>query len=195
VDRAEFERAILQWWAKTRIPLTLANVALLSNVPRKKCTAWLDAMTGEGVLDVDADDEGNLVYSVRGAPRSSFGPASYDEYDRLQQISAPVARGPGSNAIATYGAPAFKEKNVALAALLPFFLGPIGLLYAAPIAEAILVMIVWAAAFAILAPFLGGAIHLGVAGLGLWYALAHNQKGRRVSLFESKNKPRALPPR
>ena len=49
------------------MPLTRPNLQFVTGVPRAKLDKWLDQLVADGVLDVDADDDGEMVWGVRGA--------------------------------------------------------------------------------------------------------------------------------
>ncbi len=73
-------------WLKTRISLTRAHVQFYTGASRKKLEKWLDQMTVDGVLDVDINSDGDMVWKVIGAHRPADGPATFDELERLERI-------------------------------------------------------------------------------------------------------------
>src|SRR6476659_4939602 len=74
----------------TRMPLTRANVQFVTGVPRAKLGKWLDELVADGVLDVDADDDGEMIWGVRGASRSTTGPTSPAEVKKLGDLRREV---------------------------------------------------------------------------------------------------------
>ena len=93
MTRDEFEHRILSLWMTTRMPLTRANLQFVTGVPRAKLGKWLDALVADGVLDVDADDEGEMVWGVRGAVRATSGPDKPEEVKKLGDLKREVASG------------------------------------------------------------------------------------------------------
>src|SRR5436305_1693264 len=91
-----FEARVLGIWLRSRVPLTLAHVQHLTRASRQKTRKALDAMTVAGLLDVDVADDGEMVWSVRGAERPRSGPETVAELERLDVLAAGVARAPGA---------------------------------------------------------------------------------------------------
>ena len=199
------------------MPLTRANVQFVTGVPRGKLEKWLDELVADGVLDVDADDEGEMVWGVRGAARAQKGPEKPDEVKKLADLKAEVAAsGSGasaSNALVLVGAAALKKagaarslvtagegkKSLIASGLLSFFFGPLGWLYAGSFKEAGVVALVYFLLCAIiphllLAPLLAIAHPLSAA-IGVLYAWKYNQKGERATLLPSDESRPSLPPR
>ena len=90
VKKHEFERRVLDLWMTTRIPMTKAALQYHSGASRRRMTHWLDELVVDGVLDLDSDDAGELVYSVPGADRPRRGPTTFAEAQKLAQLSAEV---------------------------------------------------------------------------------------------------------
>jgi hypothetical protein len=198
MKQQEFEARVLAIWMRSRVPLTLAHVQHLTGAPRDKSKQWLDAMTVAGVMDVDVDDEGEMIWTVRGAERPRSGPETVAELERLEALTAEVAR--SRTALArTAAAPALAlargggdRKSVAGSAVLSLVLGPLGWLYAAPLREAVPGAAVYLGVCALLphvllAPLLGVLAPLSGAA-GLYYAWRHNQTGERTGLFSDRGK-------
>jgi hypothetical protein len=165
VNRSRFESRVLHLWVTTRVPLTRANLAVYTGAPREKVERWLDALCTAGVLDLDADDEGELIYRVRGAARPASGATSIGEIVKREQLEGEVDRltrrsarkrsrddEGGETALARIerqtsalarragAAAALRggggDRSVIASAALSFFLGPLGWLYAAPLKTA-----------------------------------------------------------
>ena len=193
-------------WMTTRMPLTRGNLQFVTGVPRAKLGKWLDQLVADGVLDVDSDDEGELVWGVRGAVRAGTGPQKPEEVKKLADLKSEVA-GSSSLALVKIGAGAAHslvasggegKKSLIASGVLSFFFGPLGWLYAAPLKEAGVVALAYLILCALmphflLAPLLAIAHPLSAA-IGVGYAWRHNQKGERTSLLPADPK-RALPPR
>jgi hypothetical protein len=208
VTRDDFEHRILSLWMTTRMPLTRANLQFVTGVPRAKLEKWLDQLVADGVLDVDSDDEGELVWGVRGAVRAGTGPQKPEDVKKLADLKQEVAARDGSaSALVKFGAGAARSlatsggegnKSLIASGVLSFFFGPLGWLYAAPLKEAGVVALAYIILCALmphflLAPLLAIAHPLSAA-IGVAYAWRHNQKGERTSLLPADPK-RALPPR
>ena len=202
---------MLSLWMTTRMPLTRANLVYVTGAPRAKIEKWLDELVADGVLDVDADDDGEMVWGVRGAARAQKGPDKPEEVKKLADLKAEVAAGSSgasaSNALALMrvGAGAARslattrgdgKKSIVASSVLSFFFGPIGWLYAGSWKEAVPGALVWLILikllphWAILAPLWLTAMAVS-GGIGLLYARKYNDKGERASLFDDT---KALPP-
>lgn len=162
MNQSRFESRVLHLWVTTRVPLTRANLSVYTGAPREKVERWLDALATAGVLDLDSDDEGELVYRVRGAARPTSGATTIGEVVKREQLDDDVAkltrRSGSRRSSASEGALARIERetgalarrattaaalrggggdrSVIASAALSFFLGPLGWLYAAPLKTA-----------------------------------------------------------
>ncbi len=210
MTRDDFEHRLLSLWMTTRMPLTRANLQFVTGVPRAKLEKWLDQLVADGVVDVDADDDGEMVWGVRGAARPATGPQKPEEVKKLADLKREVGGATttaGAAALVKLGAGAAhslvtsggdSRKSLVASGVLSFFFGPLGWLYAAPLKEAGTVAILYLVLCALmphflLAPLLAIAHPLSAA-IGVAYAWRHNQKGERTSLLPPDSK-RALPPR
>src|ERR1700704_713528 len=122
----------------TRMPLTRANVQFVTGVPRAKLEKWLDQLVAESVLDVDADDDGEMVWGVRGAVRAGAGPSKPEEVKKLGDLKREVAGASAAGAataLVKYGGNAARsllttdgenKKSMVASGLLSFFFGPLG---------------------------------------------------------------------
>jgi hypothetical protein len=165
VNREQFESRVLDLWMTTRIPLSRAHVQYHTGVARRQLNKWLDEMVGEGVLEVDVDDEGEMLWQVPGAARPIDGPKSFAELEKHSRIreearrklregrgagrGRPRARDDGDDtlglglALARRASASLEPKSDAdnrksllLSAGLSFF-GPLGWLYAGSLREAL----------------------------------------------------------
>jgi hypothetical protein len=199
MKQKEFESRVLEIWMRSHITLTAAHVQHLAGAPRDKVKRWLDAMTTEGALEADVRDDGEMIWTVRGAQRPASGPETVAELERLERLTAEVHG--ASKALARVSSLAGglavrraggEHKSVAVSGALSLFLGPLGWLYAAPFREAVPAVVVTVAAAALvpaflLTPVLGVIAPLsGVAGI--YYAWRHNQTGERTGLFSDSKK-------
>ena len=200
----EFETAVLRLWTTTRIPLTRVNVQLYTDTPRDRIGRWMNELAVAGIVEVDSDDEGEVLWNVRGAQRSQTGPRTIDEWTRLQRLQREVdeADGPKPRAAASSTASALAraerwsppagappdEKSLVASGLLSFIFGPFGWLYAAPLKDAgvgiLVVTVVSALLPATLAASLLGVVAPLSALAGLVYAQQYNSTGQRRSLID-----------
>src|SRR4051812_822663 len=90
----DFEARLLAIWLRSRVPLTLAHVQHLTGASRSRSKQRLDALTVEGVLDVEVGDDGEMLWAVRGAERPRTGPETIAELERLDALTRDVARAP-----------------------------------------------------------------------------------------------------
>jgi len=181
VNREEFESSVLDLWMSTRIPLSRAHIQYHTGLARQRLNRWLDDLTAEGVLEVEVDDDGEMVWIVPGAERSLTGPRTFAEMGRGRGAGAgatprrrdePRARkrasddddiaalGKGALALAgKSGVPARDaddgrpHKSLALSAGLSL-LGPVGWLYAGSLREAAIGSVIALVAWKILPAFL-----------------------------------------
>jgi hypothetical protein len=199
MKQRDFESRVLEIWVRSRITLTAAHVQHVTGAPRDKVKRWLDAMTTDGALDADVRDDGEMIWSVRGAQRPSSGPETVAEMERLERLTAEVHG--ASKALARVSSIAGgltapgaggEHKSVAVSGALSLLLGPLGWLYAAPLREAVPAVVLTVAAVALvptflLTPVLGVVAPLsGIAGI--YYAWRHNQTGERTGLFSDASK-------
>src|SRR5258708_29763260 len=89
----DFELSLMKLWTTSRVPLTKANLLAYTKVERPKMDGWLDAMVKEGLLEVDSDDDGELLWQVRGASRPQKGLEHVGDVERLEEISHEVKTG------------------------------------------------------------------------------------------------------
>jgi len=186
-----FEEQLLRLWVTTRIPFTRANLQVLTRVPRARLERWLDELTAGEVLDVDAGNDGEMIWRVRGADRPRSGPETVAEKETLERLQGDVSK--VKTALQVAGSlgrlPATRQggKSIVASGVLSFFLGPAGWLYAAPLATAIPATLVYVILCMLLPKFLLLPL-LGVAApisalAGMGYAARHNQHGRRTLLL------------
>jgi hypothetical protein len=207
MNQHDFEHRVIELWMTTRVPLTRANLLYFTKAPRKKLDAWLDAMVRESVIDIDSDDEGETIWSVRGAARPARGVERVEDMAKMQALSKEVrggrggafggleriaARGVVEQALARRGG----EKNVLVAGALGIF-GPLGWIYSAPLKEAIPAAIIYAVLWRVLSwiPFLGMMVvpllALSSILLGMVYAWQYNRNGETTPLFTGdEDRPR-----
>lgn len=197
----DFEAKVLELWTKSRVPLTRANLLAFTKVSRGELDRRLDEMMKGSLIELDSDDDGELLWTVRGSSRPTFGAETIAELDRKEKLSADVDRLTSGAKIALHAAgfrePASGEKKSLIASGgLSFFFGPLGWLYAAPLKEAIPAIAVYMLMGWILPAFLFvyllGLLNAASGLAGVLYAWSYNQEGRRVALLgKARN---ALPP-
>jgi hypothetical protein len=201
VSRASFEQRLLHLWMTSRVPFTRPNLQFYSGLSRAKLERWLDELVGSGVLEVDSDDAGELVWTVVGAQRPANGALLVADVVKLERLKGEVAssralvRRPSTSVPATRAGG--QAKSLVASGALSFFLGPLGWLYAAPLKDAVpavglFVLLSMILPHVLLAPLLGVVLPLSGAA-GVAYAWAHNQRGERTSLADVAR--RKLPPR
>jgi hypothetical protein len=190
--REEFEPRVLELWVKTRIPLTRAHVQYWTGASRRRLNKWLDQLVVEGVLDVDIDNKGDMVWSVIGAARKADGPTSFDELERLEKIRTEAKirvraratdRSSAAAPVESFELELAKKSALTLAdraksALQPkgkgkksllwsgglsLFLGPLGWLYAGSFREAVPA----AAVYLIVASVIPKLLLMPIAGVAL----------------------------
>jgi hypothetical protein len=197
MKQKDFEARVLAIWVRSRIPLTLAHVQHLTGASRAQTKQGLDAMTVAGALDADVADDGEMIWTLRGAERPRSAPETIAEWERLEALTKEVARAPTALAArAAAGAGLTRvtgdQKSVVASGVLSLVLGPLGWLYAAPLREAapgaaVFVGLCSLLPHVLLMPLLGVMAPIsGVAGV--YYAWRHNQTGERTGLFSDRRK-------
>jgi hypothetical protein len=219
VNREQFESRVLDLWMTTRIPLTRAHVQYHTGLPRKQLNKWLDEMVGEGVLECDVDDDGEMLWNVPGAARPIDGPRTFAELEKVGRIReearkklregrsrsrarveedaigiglALARRGPSS----VEPSDSEHRKSLLLSAGLSFF-GPLGWLYAGSLKEAIPAAAIALLVASIVPTFLLMPVLWLVMPLsaltGLVYAWQYNRHGHRTPIFldDKKDKDRS----
>jgi hypothetical protein len=193
VKQAAFDARILELWTKTRLPLTRANVVAVTGVPVKKAEAWLDVMVRDELLEVDSNDDGDLLWTVRGSERPARGLQTVAEVMKMQSLTKELERPADADkkrgSAPVILASAADKKSVVLSGALSFFLGPIGLIYAAPMSVALPAALAWLIAGAIIPSFLlvyiAGVVCPVSSIAGVLYAWGYNRAGKRVRLLSS----------
>lgn len=207
MNQDDFELRLLALWTKTRIPLTRANIQLHTQETRARAEKHLDALTKASVVELDSDDEGNIVYRVRGATRPTSGPETFVELERREALTNDVSamRSAASLALSGSGLSEGKlaatgksfasralatpknGKSVLLSTGLSFFFGPLGWLYAGSFREAIPAAILYVAIVSIVPSFflvwILGVVSAVSALAGLLYAWSYNRTGARAPLI------------
>jgi hypothetical protein len=82
VNREEFESSVIDLWVTTRIPLTRAHLQYHTGLGRQRLNRWLDELIGDGVLECEVDDSGEMLWVIPGAQRSTTGPRTFAELGR-----------------------------------------------------------------------------------------------------------------
>ena len=209
MNREQFESRVLDLWMTTRIPLTRAHVQYRTGVPRKQLNKWLDEMVGEGVLECDVDDDGEMLWNVPGAARPIDGPRTFAELEKLGRIREEAKRklreGRSRSrqrddddplrlglALVRRGSASLDRpesdhrKSLLLSAALSFF-GPLGWLYAGSLKEAIPAAAIALLVAAVVPTFLLMPVLWLVMPLsaltGLVYAWQYNRHGHRTPIF------------
>ena len=190
MNREEFEASLLHLWVTTRVPFTRANLQYATGATRKQIERWSDELVSSGVLDIDSDHDGELIFAVRGAQRPKNGTTSVADVVKVSRLEDEVKRASRALVAVPAAERALRagdgKKSVLASTALSFFLGPIGWLYAAPLKEAIPASVVFVLLAKLLPMFIFGPL-LGIllplsAAAGGAYALVHNQSGGRGSI-------------
>jgi hypothetical protein len=198
MSQQEFEARVLEMWMNTRIPLTRANLMAYTKAPRKRMERWLDEMVAEGVVEFDSDDEGEMVWTVRGAVRPTSGPTTMAEIEKLSSLRAELGHTRTALTLATRASGLTlgrgghgrggDEKSVLASAALSLFFGPFGWLYAAPLREAVpasliyFMLFFWLPVIHVFLFPLVGLVNVVSALAGAAYAMRYNERGERTPL-------------
>ncbi len=210
MNQHEFETAVMRMWTTTRIPLSRVNVQVFTHAPRDRIERWMNELATAGLVELDSDDEGEVLWRVRGAARSTTGPRSIDELERLgrltREVDAETSRSPRMPVrVASRLAPeptVRDEKSLVASGVLSFVFGPIGWLYAAPLKDSVTAIVAVAVTTSVLTAILPYAWAASLLGLisplsavaGVVYAHRYNKTGRRASMLELIESSRAKLP-
>lgn len=161
----DFEQAVLELAMTTRVPLSRANLLFYTGAASKEAERFLNDLLRDGLLEFDSDDNGDILYTVRGIKRPSTGGTELTRCTscrrasvagsrctrcgqsldpRLRALREEMGLDKASTALALFnrrpgalvGPPAEGEKNLVVAGLLGLF-GPLGWLYAGAWREAL----------------------------------------------------------
>lgn len=172
----EFEQVVLDLWMTSQVPLTRANLIFYTGLGHKQVTRHLDEMIKHGLLDVDSDDEGELLYKIRGSSRPSLGPQSLVRCpscgrasaegnrcsrcgqfldSRLRSLSKGLGQATSALTLLQTGASGFmkptgsqKDKSLVLGGALGL-LGPLGWFYAGAWKETVPALAIWMVLFSL----------------------------------------------
>ena len=199
----EFESKVMDLWMTTAIPMSRANIAYYTGAPRKLLAMWLDRMISQGILELDSDDEGALLWIVPGSPRPA-SPRDFAELQKQRQFGAGVASAGGNSlddSLVTSSAKSLMrrakhemqasteegKKSLAMSGGLSLFFGPLGWLYAGAWKEAIpaaagFAFLYWLLPSFLVMPLLFAAMPISAIA-GLAYAWKYNKHGERRPLL------------
>jgi hypothetical protein len=200
MTRHEFELAVIRMWTTTRVPLTRMNLLAYTHAPRERIEQWMNELVVADLAELDSDEDGEVLWRIRGAKRSTQGPRSMDEISKLERLMREVDAEPSRGLVLS---PKLQtrivdpvairdEKSIIASGLVSFFLGPVGWLYAAPLPEAVAAVLISAVVTSVLSAVLPYALVMGIFGftapvsaaVGVYYAWRYNKTGRRVSMLE-----------
>lgn len=201
MNQHDFETAVMRMWTTTRIPLSRVNVQVYTSAPRDRIERWMNELAKAGLVELDSDDDGEVLWTVRGAKRSATGPRSIDELDRLGRLTREVdaessperLRAPVRLASRIADEPTVHdEKSLLASGALSFVFGPVGWLYAAPLKDAVPAIVGLSIAASVMTALLPYTLVASIFGVvsplsavaGVIYAYRYNKTGRRASLLE-----------
>ena len=200
MNQHEFETAVMRMWTTTRIPLSRVNVQVYTSAPRDRIEKWMNELATAGIVEHDSDDDGEVLWTVRGAKRSTTGPRSIDELERLGRLTREVAAESSSRPLAPVKLTSriaseptvHDEKSLIASGALSFVFGPVGWLYAAPLKDAVVAIVGLSVAASVLTAILPYTLVASLFGVvsplsavaGVIYAHRYNKTGRRASMLE-----------
>src|SRR5262245_27668878 len=76
----------------TRVPLTRANVLFYSGAGAREADKLLDQMLRDGLIEIDSDDKGEIIYTVCGAKRPSDGPTALTRCSACRRATGVASR-------------------------------------------------------------------------------------------------------
>ena len=191
-----FQQTIIDVWSRTTMPLTRVNIIGLTGLPAAKVERHLDAMAADLLVELDSNDAGDLQWRVCGVARPTSGLATLGEVKRWNELRAETAMAtrpsapPSAFGGASGASGGGEQKSVVLSGFLSFLLGPLGLLYAAPLQVALPAGLAWLIAGALIPQFLlvylAGVVCPVSAIAGVLYAASHNRHGARTPLLAER---------
>jgi TM2 domain-containing membrane protein YozV len=159
MDYVDFERRLLRLIFRTNTPLTPVHVAYRLDLPIAEAKAHLDGMVSAGILELDSDEHGHLVYGCPGRPpieslpppgpgtgrkrrRRARARSRHDGHGliRIGELSSPPV--PTSRALPAPSAVSSdptddRRYSAAAAAALSFFLPGVGQIYSGRVPQGI----------------------------------------------------------
>ena len=144
MDYLVFERRLLRLIFRTNVPLTPVHVAYHLRLPVAEARANLDLMVSSGILELDSDEAGHIVYACPGRPPLEKLPDPKPPRKRSKRIRALARLQRAEHTHATL-VPATSPELVfddrrfspAAAAALSFFLPGVGQIYSGRVPQGI----------------------------------------------------------
>jgi TM2 domain-containing membrane protein YozV len=148
MDYVSFERQLLRLMFTTNAPLTPVHVAYHLDLPIAEAKSHLDYMVSAGVLELDSDDGGHIVYSYPLRPRSETLPDPLPPRKKKKKRSQALIPAPPlvpaevspTPIAATVSTDMFfddRRYSAAAAAALSFFLPGVGQIYSGRVPQGI----------------------------------------------------------
>lgn len=149
MDYLVFERRLLRLIFRTNVPLTPVHVAYHLRLPVAEARASLDLMVSSGILEIDSDDGGHIVYACPGRPpldklpepkpprKRSRRIRALDRVDRLGRLGRETAHATLLPATSTDLVYDDRRFSPAAAAALSFFLPGVGQIYSGRVPQGI----------------------------------------------------------
>jgi TM2 domain-containing membrane protein YozV len=119
MDYVTFERRLLHLIFRTNAPLTPVHVAYYLDLPIAEARTHLDHMVEQGILELDSDAEGHLLYTYPMRPPPGELPPPRPPKRRKKKRGALDPLAPPGAAGASTGAASSPPKEVRETALVP----------------------------------------------------------------------------
>lgn len=147
MDYLVFERRLLRLIFRTNVPLTPVHVAYHLRLPVAEARASLDLMVSSGILELDSDDAGHILYACPGRPPLAKLPDPKPPRKRSRRLRALDHLGARQHAVPAHAmlVPATSTDLIyddrrfspAAAAALSFFLPGVGQIYSGRVPQGI----------------------------------------------------------
>src|SRR5262245_55504160 len=92
-----FERRLLRLIFRTNVPLTPVHVAYYLAIPIAEARTHLDTMVTSGVLEIDSDDGGHILYSYPMRPALASLPDPKPPRRKKKKPAQPFANAPSGS--------------------------------------------------------------------------------------------------
>lgn len=143
MDYLVFERRLLRLIFRTNVPLSPVHVAYHLRLPVAEARSHLDHMVTAGILEVDSDDAGHILYTCPGRPPLEKLPDPKPPRKRSKRMRAlaRLHRGQSPQALVPATSPelVFDDRRFspAAAAALSVFLPGVGQIYSGRVPQGI----------------------------------------------------------
>jgi hypothetical protein len=141
MDYLVFERRLLRLIFRSNVPLTPVHVAYYLGLPISEARSHLDSMVSQGILELDSDESGHILYSYPMRPPLAELPEPRPPRRKRKRQQQALIPSPMHARHPTNGAEIMlieeRRFSPAAAAALSFFLPGVGQIYSGRVPQGI----------------------------------------------------------